>query len=58
MNISEFTCIALGMLFIVLTFVLGTAVGVTMVRSRKDSDHDRNRYQGEGFQYYRDPDKG
>ena len=58
MNVSEFTCIALGMLFNVLTFFLGTAVGVTMVRSRKDSDHDRDRYQGEGFQYYRDDPQG
>ena len=57
MNISEFTCIALGMLFNVLTFFLGTAVGVTMVRSRKDSDHDGNRYEAEGFRYYRDPDE-
>ena len=54
MNLSEFTCIALGMLFNVLTFFLGTAVGVTMVRNRKDSDHDRHRYESEGFQYYDD----
>lgn len=57
MNISELTCIALGMLFNVLTFFLGTAVGVTMVRSRKDSGHDGNRYEAEGFRYYRDPDE-
>ena len=54
MTVSEFTCIALGMLFNVLTFFLGTAVGVTLVRNRKDSDHD-DRYQSEGFQYYREP---
>ena len=58
MNVSEFTCIALGMLFNVLTFFLGTAVGVTMVRNRKDSDHDSDRYESEGFQYYRDHPKG
>ena len=55
MNVSEFTCICLGMLFNVLTFFLGTAVGVTLVRNRKDSDHDRDRYEDEGFQYYREP---
>jgi hypothetical protein len=57
MNISELTCIALGMLFNALTFVLGCAVGVSMVRNRKDSDNDRNRYEAEGFQYYRDDSK-
>lgn len=57
MNVSEFTCIALGMLFNVLTFFLGTAVGVTLVRKRKDSDHD-NRYEDKGFQYYRDDPQG
>jgi hypothetical protein len=56
MNISELTCIALGMLFNALTFVLGCAVGVSMVRKRKDSDNDR--YEDEGFQYYRDDSKG
>lgn len=54
MNLSEFTCICLGMLFNVLTFFLGTAVGVTLVRNRKDSDHDHDRYENEGFQYYDD----
>lgn len=58
MTVSEFTCIALGMLFNVLTFFLGTAVGVTLVRNRKDSDHDRDRYESEGFQYYRDDSEG
>jgi hypothetical protein len=48
MNVSEFTCIALGMIFNVLTFVLGCAVGVTLAK-RKDST-DGNRY--EGFRYY------
>jgi len=57
LNVSEFTCIALGMLFNVLTFFLGTAVGVTLVRKRKDSDHD-NRYEDKGFQYYRDDPQG
>jgi len=42
------------MLFNVLTFFLGTAVGVTLCH-RKDSDHDdRNRYEAEGCQYYRE----
>jgi hypothetical protein len=48
MNVSEFTCIALGMIFNVLTFVLGCSVGVTLAK-RKDST-DGNRY--EGFRYY------
>jgi len=53
MSLCELTCIALGMLFNTLTFVLGCAVGVSMVRKRKDSDNDdRNRYEDEGFQYY------
>jgi hypothetical protein len=58
MNISEFCCIALGILFNILTFALGCAVGVSMVRTRKDSDNDdRNRYEAEGFQYYGKPSK-
>jgi len=57
MTVSEFTCIALGMLFNVLTFALGCAVGVGLVRNRKDSDND-NRYEDEGFQSYdRGPSK-
>jgi hypothetical protein len=57
MTISEFTCIALGMLFNVLTFFLGVAVGVTVCQKRKDSPNDdRDRYEAEGFQYY-DPSK-
>lgn len=56
MTVSEFTCISLGMLFNVLTFALGCSVGVTLVK-RKDSRHDRNRYESEGFQYYDPPSK-
>ena len=55
MSVSEFTCIALGMLFNVLTFFLGVAVGVTVCQRRKESTDDRNRYEAEGFQYYHDP---
>lgn len=55
MNLSEFTCICLGMLFNVLTFALGCAVGVTIANKRKESSDDRDRYEDEGFQYYRDP---
>jgi len=50
-TVSEITCIALGMLFNVLTFFLGTAVGVSLVK-KKDSHDDRDRYETEGFQYY------
>ena len=56
MNLSEFTFICLGMLFNVLTFVLGVSVGVSLVK-RKDSDHD-NRYESEGFQYHRHDSQG
>jgi len=56
MSLSEFTCISLGMLFNVLTFCLGVAVGVSVCQRRKDShDDNRNRYEAEGFQYYHDP---
>lgn len=58
MNVSEFTCICLGMLFNVLTFFLGTAVGVTIASKRKDSPNDSDRYEAEGFQYYRDDSQG
>jgi hypothetical protein len=57
MSVSEFTCIALGMLFNVLTFFLGVAVGVTVCQRRKESTDDRNSYEAEGFQYYGDPSK-
>ena len=55
MTVSEFTCIALGMLFNVLTFFLGVAVGVSVCQRRKESTDDRNCYEAEGFQYYHDP---
>ena len=58
MNVSEFTCIALGMLFNVLTFVLGVAVGVNVCQKRKDSSNDSDRYEAEGFRYYRDDSEG
>lgn len=57
MSLSEFTCISLGMLFNVLTFFLGVAVGVSVCQRRKESTDDRNRYEAEGFQYYHDPSK-
>jgi hypothetical protein len=57
MSVSEFACIALGMLFNVLTFVLGCSVGISVAK-RKDSHHDdRDRYEAEGFQYYRQDPK-
>jgi hypothetical protein len=56
MSLSEFTCIALGMLFNTLTFFLGVAVGVNVSQKRKESPHDRDRYryEAEGFQHYTD----
>jgi hypothetical protein len=55
MSLSEFTCIALGMLFNTLTFFLGVAVGVNVSQKRKDSQNDnRYRYEDEGFQHFFD----
>jgi len=52
-TVSEFTCIALGILFNILTFALGCSVGVTL--KRKESPNDgRYRYENEGFEYYPD----
>jgi len=45
MRATELTCICLGMLGNVLTFFLGTAVGITMVRSRQDAAPGRERQQ-------------
>lgn len=46
MSASEFTCICLGMLFNVATFFLGTAVGVTIARTKgaKASGRDWRRH--------------
>lgn len=52
MSISEFTCIALGILFNILTFALGCSVGVFLAK-RKDSENG-NRYEDEGYRYYSD----
>jgi hypothetical protein len=51
-TVSEFTCIALGMLFNVLTFALGCAVGVSVAKRKDSPNDDRNRYEDEGFRYY------
>jgi hypothetical protein len=58
MTVSEFTCIALGMLFNVLTFALGCAVGVSVAKRKDSPNDDRNRYEAEGFRYYRDDSEG
>jgi pectate lyase len=56
MNLSEITCIALGMILNVLTFFLGVAVGVSVVKKKKELNHG-NRYENEGFRYYpKDPE--
>jgi len=52
MTVSELTCIALGMLFNVLTFVLGCSVGISVAKRKESNDDDRNRYEAEGFRYY------
>lgn len=54
MNVSEFTCISLGMLFNVLTFFLGVAVGVNVCQQKRKDSHNGNRYEDEGFQYFDD----
>jgi hypothetical protein len=54
MTNSDLVCIAIGLTLNVLTFFLGTAVGVSVVKSRKDS-HDRDnrkRFEAEGFRYF------
>jgi hypothetical protein len=54
MTNSDLVCICIGLILNVLTFFLGTAVGVSVVKSRKDS-HDRDnrkRFEAEGFRYY------
>jgi len=58
MSVSEFTCIALGMLFNVLTFALGCAVGVSVAKRKDSPNDDRNRYEDEGFRYYPEDPKG
>jgi hypothetical protein len=54
-------CICIGLILsgpvvnVTSTFFLGTAVGVSVVKRRKDSEHDRDnrkRFQAEGFRYY------
>jgi hypothetical protein len=52
-TVSEFTCIALGILFNILTFALGCAVGVSLKRKESPND-DCYRYENEGFEYYPD----
>ena len=58
MTVSEFTCIALGMLFNVLTFALGCAVGVSVAKRKDSPNDDRNRYEAEGCQYYPEDPQG
>jgi hypothetical protein len=52
MTVSELTCIALGMLFNVLTFVLGCSVGISVAKRKESNDDNSNRYESEGFRYY------
>jgi hypothetical protein len=55
MTNSDLVCICIGLTLNVLTFFLGTAVGVSVVKRRKDSDNDRDnrkRYEAEGFRYF------
>lgn len=59
MNVSEFALIALGLIFNVITFSIGCAVGVGLADKRKDlKNGNRNRYryryEDEGFQHYAD----
>ena len=55
MTNSDLVCICIGLTLNAMTFFLGFAVGVSMVKNRKDSDHDRDnrsRYEAEGFRYF------
>jgi hypothetical protein len=45
MSASELACICVGMFCNVLTFLLGTAVGIVMVRSQQDAAPGRERRQ-------------
>jgi hypothetical protein len=46
------------MLFNVLTFALGCAVGVSLVKRKDSPNDDRNRYEAEGFRYYPEDPQG
>jgi len=55
MTNSDMVCIAIGLTLNSMTFILGVAVGVSLVKRRKDSENDRDnrkRYEAEGFRYF------
>ena len=51
MTNSDLVCICIGLTLNVLTFFLGVAVGVSVVKKKKELDHG-SRYENEGFRYY------
>ena len=51
MTNSDLVCICIGLTLNVLTFFLGVAVGVSVVKKKKELNHG-NRYENEGFRYY------
>jgi len=55
MTNSDLVCICIGLTLNSMTFILGVAVGVSLVKRRKDSENDRDnrkRYEAEGFRYF------
>ena len=60
MTSSDLVSICIGLTLNSMTFILGVAVGVSLVKRRKDSEHDRDsrkRFEAEGFRYYpKDPE--
>jgi hypothetical protein len=61
MTSSDLVCICIGLTLNSMTFILGVAVGVSLVKRRKDSENDRDnraRYEAEGFRYFPQDSKG
>lgn len=56
MTASDIASISIGMILNALTFFLGVATGVSVVKKKKELNHG-NRYENEGFRYYpKDPE--
>jgi hypothetical protein len=53
MTNSDLVSICIGLTLNALTFFLGVAVGVCMVKNRKDSDHDRNSYEDKARSWHK-----
>lgn len=55
MTIEQLICVCFGMTANVITFFLGVAVGVSLVRMNtgRSATYDGNRYEEEGYQYHK-----